>query len=117
MQRRRTCGPGLLMHPSSKPGGPPSIGILMSPISRKKAMTCDSAKRCCRLNLGLLSRLRAKSAHVGRELHRCVVEHRRCSEDQVNLGTVPKFLCRELATFEWRRECARRVGRLVPKPG
>jgi hypothetical protein len=49
---------------------------------------------------GLLSRLLAKSAHAGRELNSRVLEDRRCSEDQVNLGTVPKFLCRELAAFD-----------------
>jgi hypothetical protein len=60
---------------------------------------CDEASSRW-LNLGLLSRLLAESAHAGRELNSRVLEDRRCSEDQVNLGTVPKFFCRELAAFD-----------------
>src|SRR5215213_5123450 len=52
-----------------------------------------------RLNLRLLSRLLAKAAHVGRELYPRVLEDRCCSKDQVNLGTVPTFLCREFAAL------------------
>src|SRR5215213_5594855 len=47
--------------------------------------------------LGLLSRLLAKSAHVGRELDPRLLEDRCCSKDQVNLG---QFLCRELAAVD-----------------